>query len=140
MKTISEDRKHPNPAAAGFTLIELLVVIAIIAILASLLFPALARARDKGKSARCQSNLRQLTLAAIMFEQDQQVFPIGFPTAALLRQTPTPRLRAAFSPSRAISAWPFLPAPLRGFSALVRSGFEFRARKSCPGSDRLRAR
>ena len=77
MKMISDDRKHTNPDA-GFTLIELLVVIAIIAILASLLFPALARARDKGKSARCQSNLRQLTLAAIMFEQDQQVWADAF--------------------------------------------------------------
>ena len=89
MKPVSNHR-HRTRATGGFTLIELLVVIAIIAILASLLFPALARARDKGKSARCQSNLRQLTLAAIMFEQDQQAFPIGFPTADLLARTPTP--------------------------------------------------
>ena len=62
----------------GFTLIELLVVIAIIAILASLLFPALARSKDKGKAAQCQSNIRQLALAAMMFEEDNQVYPVGW--------------------------------------------------------------
>ncbi len=65
----------------GFTLIELLVVIAIIAILASLLLPVLARARDKGKSAKCQSNLRQLSLASIMYDDDNAVYPIGWPPA-----------------------------------------------------------
>jgi len=68
----------------GFTLIELLVVVAIIAILASLLLPVLARARDKGKTARCQSNLRQLAIATIMYEEDFQVYPIGWPPADLL--------------------------------------------------------
>jgi prepilin-type N-terminal cleavage/methylation domain-containing protein len=65
----------------GFTLIELLVVIAIIAILAGLLLPVLARARDKGKAAKCQNNLRQLALAAMMYEDDHQVYPIGWPPA-----------------------------------------------------------
>jgi len=74
----------------GFTLIELLVVVAIIAILASLLLPTLARAKDKGKTAKCQSNLRQLGTAAFMFEQDNQLFPIGWPSADLMTQTPTP--------------------------------------------------
>jgi prepilin-type N-terminal cleavage/methylation domain-containing protein len=64
--------------SSGFTLIELLVVVAIIAILASLLFPALARAKDKGKTAKCQSNERQLVMAASMFETDNQVYPIGW--------------------------------------------------------------
>ena len=62
----------------GFTLIELLVVVAIIAILAGLLLPVLARARDRGRAAVCQSNLRQLILAATMYDQDHNSFPIGW--------------------------------------------------------------
>lgn len=72
------------PPGRAFTLIELLVVVAIIAILASLLLPVLARARDKGKTAKCQSNLRQLALAAMMYDEDHQVYPIGWPPSDLL--------------------------------------------------------
>ena len=54
----------------GFTLIELLVVIAIIAILAAILFPVFARAREKARQASCQSNLKQLSLAVHMYSQD----------------------------------------------------------------------
>jgi len=54
----------------GFTLIELLVVIAIIAILAAILFPVFAKAREKARQASCQSNLRQMGTAALMYAQD----------------------------------------------------------------------
>ncbi|NLO06587.1 MAG: prepilin-type N-terminal cleavage/methylation domain-containing protein [candidate division WS1 bacterium] len=54
----------------GFTLIELLVVIAIIAILAAILFPVFARAREKARQASCLSNMKQITLAFGMYCQD----------------------------------------------------------------------
>ena len=54
----------------GFTLIELLVVIAIIAILAAILFPVFAKAREKARQASCMSNLKQLALASHMYKTD----------------------------------------------------------------------
>lgn len=65
---------------SGFTLIELLVVIAIIAILAAILFPVFAQAREKARQTSCLSNLKQVGLAAIMYVQD---YDEAFPTAGV---------------------------------------------------------
>ena len=54
----------------GFTLIELLVVIAIIAILAAILFPVFAKAREKARQSSCLSNLKQIATATLMYAQD----------------------------------------------------------------------
>ncbi len=60
----------------GFTLIELLVVIAIIAILAAILFPVFARAREKARQTSCLSNLKQIATATLMYAQDyDETFP-----------------------------------------------------------------
>ncbi len=57
-------------SARGFTLIELLVVIAIIAILAAILFPVFARARENARKANCGSNVKQMGLGFMMYAQD----------------------------------------------------------------------
>ncbi len=70
------DATQPRRARQGFTLIELLVVIAIIAILAAILFPVFASAREKARQTTCSSNLKQLGLAFMQYTQDyDEQFP-----------------------------------------------------------------
>jgi prepilin-type N-terminal cleavage/methylation domain-containing protein/prepilin-type processing-associated H-X9-DG protein len=61
---------HVRTVKKGFTLIELLVVIAIIAILAAILFPVFARARENARRSSCQSNLKQIGLGILQYNQD----------------------------------------------------------------------
>ena len=69
-KAGSVGRFFPRPRILGFTLIELLVVIAIIAILAALLLAGLGRAKSQAKTVACINNLRQLSLAWLMYGED----------------------------------------------------------------------
>jgi len=93
----------PHGRRKGFTLIELLVVIAIIAILAAILFPVFARAREQARKATCQSNLKQLGLTLMMYSQDydEKMLPIVTPSSVGLE-----------------ARWPQILAPyikMRGF-------------------------
>ena len=76
----------------GFTLIELLVVIAIIAILAAILFPVFAQAREKARASSCLSNQKQIALAHSMYAQD---YDETYPLAQALTGSPVDPSRAS---------------------------------------------
>src|SRR5215216_995867 len=79
MQFIRNSRRKSGFTQKGFTLIELLVVIAIIAILAAILFPVFARARENARRSSCQSNVKQILLGVAQYTQDyDEKYPISF--------------------------------------------------------------
>jgi prepilin-type N-terminal cleavage/methylation domain-containing protein/prepilin-type processing-associated H-X9-DG protein len=102
--------------ATGFTLIELLVVIAIIAILAAILFPVFAQAREKARQATCLSNLKQLGLATTMYAQDCDETLLPAQTGTLR----WPQLLAPYTKSRG-----FVLCPTARYSAPIATGLTY---------------
>ena len=72
----SQSRERGRQSA--FTLVELLVVIAIIGVLVALLLPAIQAARESARRAQCSSQLRQVSLACLMYEEQKGVLPPAF--------------------------------------------------------------
>src|SRR5690348_16265574 len=74
-----KEMQRANRVRLGFTLIELLVVIAIIAILAAILFPVFAQAREKARQAACLSNMKQIGTGLMMYAQDyDETYPLRY--------------------------------------------------------------
>ena len=100
-------RNGPRHTARGFTLIELLVVIAIIAILAAILFPVFARARENARRASCQSNMKQLGLGLLQYTQDyDEKYP--YQSAGTVYHWASADLGTAAGMNWALSIYPYV--------------------------------
>ena len=96
-------KRSIGPAQRGFTLIELLVVIAIIGILAAILFPVFARARENARRASCQSNLKQIGLGMAQYTQDYDEMYQG-----VGGQGTCPSLSGGFPDTQATNLQPYI--------------------------------
>ena len=102
MKTsdMHPQQRSANQNRRAFTLIELLVVIAIIGILAAMLLPALNKAREKGRTAVCISNLRQISLSIHLYTDENDGYMPTPSYGAGATQGPWPKLLAPYMPHR----------------------------------------
>jgi len=101
----------------GFTLIELLVVIAIIAILAAILFPVFAKARERARQTSCVSNLRQLSVAFLSYAQDyDEQFPLVWNGSHYIWVTCPPEARTPVNPLRARNWGSSIQPELKNFN------------------------
>src|SRR5512144_498244 len=83
----------------GFTLIELLVVIAIIAILAAILFPVFAQAREKARQISCLSNIKQIGLGVLMYAQDyDETYPFAWGQTGAWYESVDPYIKNGVKP------------------------------------------
>ncbi len=98
-------KRYASTHRSGFTLIELLVVIAIIAILAAILFPVFAQAREKARQTSCLSNIKQITLGLVQYQQDfEETLPFN-------RECNNPNGNYPCIAGRAILGWVDLMEP-----------------------------